>query len=157
MSLVNIAFALAFAFTGQASAAKKPERSAAVGDLLVTVTRVWLPRVSGRKLQLFESGRFHLVAVEIAVKNVSTRISNTSVVPSLKVKPDMEYHAQVGVAREVGISSPNFYQLLPGEESRGGYVFVVRNGATPVNLNLFSNFKTSSIELAGLVETESAR
>jgi hypothetical protein len=64
-----------------------PTRSARVGDLLVTVTRVWLPQAPAS----YQPDRFHQVAITVIVKNISERISQTNFFPSLKVKPYAEY------------------------------------------------------------------
>jgi tetratricopeptide (TPR) repeat protein len=139
----------ALVHSGQISPAKKPAKSVRIGDLLVSANRVWFPRVS-----TYSSDRFHLVAVDVTVKNISERISHTSYVPYLTVKPYEEY---IGMPGRYGVKSPNLYQLLPGEESTGGYVFEVRNSTTPVALILDSFSTKLSIELAGIVEIEKAR
>jgi hypothetical protein len=150
MSLANIALVLALVFNSQISPANKAPKSVRVGDLLVTATRVWVPQVAASR-----SDRFHRVAVEVTVKNVSGRISHTSFVPWLKVKPYEEY---LGLGYASGaVKAPNLYQLLPGEKSTGGYLFEVRNGTTPVALILQCDGKRFSIGLAGIVEPESAR
>ncbi|MGA3164930.1 MAG: hypothetical protein ABSF14_02310 [Terriglobia bacterium] len=91
---------------------------------------------------------------------MSERISHTRFVPILKVKPDEEYIGYMKGSGD-GVKAPELYQLLPGEESTGAYRFVVRNGTTPVALILsyFSAGKEHrpSIELAGIVETETSR
>jgi hypothetical protein len=169
MSLANIAFALALILSGQISPAKKPTKSARVGDLLITATRVWLPQDLSNKIVAYPD-RDHLVAVEVTVKNVSERISQTnSLSPSLKVKPYAEYPWYPWTRTPSGVAKPpNLYQLLPGEESSGGYVFEVRNGTTPIALVLECDIvppwpstrirrEKSSIELAGFLENQSAK
>jgi hypothetical protein len=135
MSLANIAFVLALLFTGQTM---RPA-SARVGDFLVTATRVYAPQFPPP-----QSDRFHKVVVVVKVKNVSARISHTSFTPWLRVKPEEKY---LGFNYGRG---PNLYQLLPKEESEGGYVFEVRNGTTPVALVLDSGTRKLSIPLAGI-------
>jgi hypothetical protein len=158
MSLTNIAVALALILSGQISPAKKPTKSVRVGDLLVTATRVWRPQDLSNKIVVYPD-RDHLVAVEVTVKNISARISQTNLLlTSLKVKPDAEYPWYPWMRIPSGVAKPpNLYQLLPGEESTGGYVFEVRNGTTPVALVLELRGQRSSIELAGVLETESAK
>jgi TonB family protein len=146
MSLDTLTFAFALTFIGQVSPARKLIRSARVGDLLVTVTGVWLPQVPA-----YSSDRFHLLAVHVTVKNVSARISQSNFVGvSLTVKPYYEYPQHLDRATIEAVKPPNFLQLLPGEESTGGYVFEVRNGTTPLALILSSD-KKLSIDLTGFV------
>jgi len=149
MYLANVAFALALVLSGQISPARKPAKSVRVGELLVTATRIWLPQVPAHS-----SDRFHLVAVDVTDKNIAELISHTNFVPWLKVKPYDEY---LGVPGGHGGKPPNLYQLLPGEESTGGYVFEVRNGTTPVALILDLGVKKLSLDLGGIVETEGAK
>jgi Tfp pilus assembly protein PilF len=137
------------AHSSQPSPARKPARSVRVGDLLITATRVWFP-----KIPTYSSDRFHLVAVDVTVKNVSQQISHTSYVPHLTVKPYEEYF---GWSDRYGVKSPNLYQLLPEEEVTGAYVFEVRNSTVPVALMLDSLGVRSSIDLAGIVQIEKAR
>src|SRR5262249_13077629 len=87
MSVDTVTFAFVLTFIGQVAPARKPIRSVRVGDLLVTATRIWLPRVPS-----YWSDRFHLVAVGVSVKNVSARISQSSFIGmSLTVKPYYQY------------------------------------------------------------------
>lgn len=153
MCLATVAFAWALALSGQISPVSKAPKSVTVGDLLVTATRVWLPP---NKWVDYTSDRFHVVVVEVTVKNISERISHTSFIPTLKVKPEEEYPAG-GLGRKVGVKPPNLYQLLPGEESTGGFVFEVRNGTTPIALILDSSSKKLRIDLTGVVQTESPK
>jgi len=132
-----------------------PEKSVRVGDNLVAATRVW---VSQSPLPGFP--RYHRVVVEVTVKNVSQRISHTHIpFPRLKVKPDYEYEWDSFC--EPGVKPPNLNQLPPGEESRGGYAFDVQNGSTPFALTFQPPWnpvaRRVTVELAGIVRTESAR
>jgi hypothetical protein len=164
MSLTSIAYAVALILSGQVLPATKPTRSVKVGEFLVTATRVWLPQDPSNKVPPNPSGtisaplpaypdRFHLVAVEVTVKNISERVSQTRLGPRLRVKPDAEY--QQAYAPDV-VKEPNLDQLLPGEESRGGYVFRIRNGTAPVALIPLWR-RESSIDLTGMLEDKSAK
>jgi len=155
MPLANLAFALALVFSSQISPVTKAPKSVTVGDLLVTATRIWLPP---NEWVDYRSDRFHLVVVEVTVKNISERISHTRFISSLKVKPDETYPCVSYLRRHVVVNLPNLEQLLPGEESTGGYVFEVRNGTTPVALILIISFgKQSNIDLTGVVQSESPK
>jgi len=157
MSLANIAFGLALILSGQISPARKPAKSVRFGDFLVTATRVWLPQDPSHKFLAYPD-RDHLVAVEVTVKNISERLSQTNLFPSLKVKPDAEYPWYPWTrAPSSVLKAPNLYQLLPGEESTGGYALEVRNGTTPVALVLQFRGQKSSIGLVGMLETESSK
>ncbi len=153
-ALANITIAFALVFSGQNPPALKAPKSVTVGDLLVTATRVWLPP---NKWVDYTSDRFHLVVVEATVKNTSERISHTKFAPTLKVKPEEVYYGNPALGHHIGVLAPNLYQLLPGEESTGGYVFEVRNGTTAVALILDSFGKKLSIDLTGVVQSESPK
>jgi hypothetical protein len=164
MSLTSIAYALALILSGQISPATKPTRSVKVGEFLVTATRVWLPSVPSNKVPAnplspiyppppAEPDRFHQVVVEVTVKNISERVSQTRLGPHLRVKPDAEYSPSY--APDV-VKAPDLDQLLPGEESRGGYAFRIRNGTTPVAL-IFWWGRALSVDLTGMLEGKSAK
>ncbi len=106
----------------------KPGKSVRVGNYLVTATRVVVFQTPSHVFP-----KLHRVVVEVTVKNASQRIPRTELFPRLKVKPDYEYY-WYGNVKKPRVEAPNLVQLLPGEESAGGYVFDVRNGATPVAL-----------------------
>jgi hypothetical protein len=155
MSPANIAFALAVMLSGQVSPATKPTRSVKVWEFLVTATRVWLPQDASNIRWVADPDRYHLVAVEVTVKNISERVSQLRwLAPSLRVKPDAEYPE--AYAPDV-VKKPNLDQFLPGEESRGGYVFKVRNGTTPVALIFPAWGRGLSIDLTGMLEDKSAK
>jgi TonB family protein len=129
MSQTHLVFGLALMLGGQGSPAHGPARSVRVNDYLVTVLRVWT---------IGKSTRFHSVVIEVRVKNVSRRVSRALPLPWIKVEPEYEYPGQGCGPHLCGgrlKSAPDVYQMLPGEQSIGGYLFVnVRNGTVPVSL-----------------------
>jgi TonB family protein len=144
---------LALVLGGQGSPAHTPARSARVNDYLVTVLRVWT---------IGKSTRFHSVVIEVRVKNVSRRVSRALfLLPWIKVKPEDEYPGQGCTPHLCGgrlKSAPDVYQMLPGEQSIGGYVFEdVRNGTVPVSLYFHDRSPFPAVSLAGLVREEAFR
>jgi hypothetical protein len=75
---------LAMLVGGQSSPARKAARSVREGNFLVTALRVWVPVASSNP-----SSRYHSVVVEVTIKNVSQRVTDTGLVlPWLKVRPE---------------------------------------------------------------------
>jgi hypothetical protein len=167
MTLASITCALALLLGGQGSHAGKPARSLREGGFLITARRVWVPVASSNS-----SRRFHSVVVEVTVKNVSRRVSAAGLgVPWLKVTPEMEYmgevcnpDAEADSASCHGLKPPETYQMLPGEQSTGAFIYKdVRNGTTPVALVLhragpgLKIIDSGRASLTGLIEKEPAR
>lgn len=160
---------LALMLGGQRSPAHRPARSVRVNDYLVTVLGVWVHNPAdrywdGKRWALDKSPRFHSVVVEVKVKNVSGRISRTGLAPWMRVNPEAEY---VGKDCEPfdkpdlsgsGLKPLDLYQMLPGEQSVGGFVFTdVRNGTVPVSLYFLDwSGRMPRLSLAGLVREEPA-
>jgi hypothetical protein len=116
-----------------------------VGDYLVTATRARIAAPSNR------FPRYHVVVVEVTVKNASDRLPQRFLsTPRLEVKPDYKHWPSLGLQRPWKTAVDD---LLPGEESKGSYAFVVRDGTTPVALSFVDG--EASVELGGLPETES--
>jgi len=154
MLLAKPAIAFALILSAQISAPRKPAKSARVGDLLVSAIHVRVPQDPSYK-GLAYPDRDHVVVVEVTVKNISERMSQANFLPQLKVKPYAEYPWYAWTRVPSGVAKPpDLYQLLPGEERTGAYVFEVRNGTIPVALVLEFRGQKSNIELEGTLENQ---
>jgi hypothetical protein len=80
----------------------------------------------------------HYVAVFVNVKNVGKSAACMSFLPLLKATLGLEYKGsfRTQAADKIFPSAPRISEMLPGEESSGSYVFIVKNGASPLEMFL---------------------
>ncbi len=107
--------------------------SARLGRLQITATAVG-PYTPDPKRAVRKEARpgHHFVAVFLKLKNVGMRRADIWLEPVLKVDAGYEYDE----AGAVGLGSPRAAELLPTEESEGGYAFEVKDGTTPITLTI---------------------
>ncbi|SRR5258708_18523691 len=81
----------------------------------------------------------HYVAVFVNVKNAGKNAACMSFLPLLKTTVGLEYkgsfRTQLGPDKSFP-SAPRISEMLPGEESSGSYVFLVKNGVSPLEMVL---------------------
>jgi TonB family protein len=114
-----------------------PEHSAKVGPLVITATGI-SNAASGQEDS-------HAVVVFVTVANSGQTAACSSFSAELKGTYDLEYSKQPGAAQAPG--APQVWQMLPGEESKGAYVFDVKNGVDPRELLVMPQSKSVRCEL----------
>jgi hypothetical protein len=134
---------------------EKDKRIAHFGGLIVSVTAVdTVEERSGRpydppkpsdpsgppppSVNAGEKGDHHFVAVFVSVKNVGKNPVCISFTSLLKTTLGLEYkgsppYSFIGLDKFFPIE-PKMSEMLPGEESSGSYVFLVKNGISPLEM-----------------------
>jgi hypothetical protein len=111
---------------------QKDKHTGRFGGLAVSVTA----------LQIAEAKKIpnqHYVVVFATIKNVGKKAACASFVTRLKGTYDLEYSEGVlgYVATRPDVPRPPAVsQMLPGEEARGAYVFIVKDGVAPLELSI---------------------
>jgi hypothetical protein len=141
---------------------EKDKHTVRFGGLIITVTAIGSAEDMGRKVPVpagslnpLEQGRVpappptppppapapdhRYVAVFVNVKNTGKNAACMSFLPLLKTTVGLEYkgtyHTQTGPDKIFPLS-PRISEMLPGEESSGSYVFIVKNGVSPLEMFL---------------------
>ncbi|MBZ5695033.1 MAG: energy transducer TonB [Acidobacteriia bacterium] len=106
---------------------QKDKHSGQFGALVVTATAIVSAEI--------KNDDWHDVAIFVNVKNTGENAACSSFSTKLKGAYDLEYgeNSLVGLRSHVP-SPPRVWQMLPGEESKGAYVFYVKNGVDPIEL-----------------------
>lgn len=80
----------------------------------------------------------HYVAVFVNVKNAGKNAACMSFSPLLTTTLGLEYKGsfRTQVADKIFPLAPRISEMLPGEESSGSYVFIVKNGVSPLEMFL---------------------
>ncbi len=112
---------------------EKDKHTAHFGGLIITVNGPPPPPVSAE-----EKGDHHFIAVFVNVKNAGKNPACASFVPLLKATFGLEYkgsltYSFIGLDK-IFPSPPKISEMLPGEESSGSYIFLVKNGVSSLEM-----------------------
>jgi hypothetical protein len=140
-----IAVAVLLLMVPSSGTKEKDKRTAHFDGLILTVTAVDSAEEKGH----------HYVAVFVNVKNAGRNAACTSFSSLLKTTFGLEYRGLIfrsatGVVRrdpiqgKTFLSEPRISEMLPGEESSGSYLFVVRNGVSPLEMSLMPEIRNST-------------
>jgi hypothetical protein len=111
---------------------QKDRHTGRFGGLTVSVTALQIAEAKNIPNQ-------HYVGVFATIKNVGKKAACASFVTRLKGTYDLEYSEDVVrfvATRPELPRHPEVSQVLPGEEARGAYVFIVKDGVAPLELSL---------------------
>ena len=134
---------------------EKDKHTAHFGGLIITVTAI--DTVEERRGRPFvppkpsdpngpppppvsaeERGDHHFIAVFVNVKNAGKNPACASFAPLLKATFGLEYkglltYSFIGLDK-IFPSPPKISEMLPGEESSGSYIFLVKNEVSPLEM-----------------------
>lgn len=130
-----LALCLAFGLPSSAS----DEHSGKLGPLVVTATGV-LDAASSQPDS-------HAVVVFVTIVNSGQTAACSSFSAKLRGTYDLEYSNNLRDLQAPG--APHVWQMLPGEVSKGAYVFDVKNGVDPRELVVMPQSKGIRCELNG--------
>ncbi len=81
----------------------------------------------------------HYVAVFVNVKNAGKNAACISFLPLLTTTAGLQYKGSFRTLAgpdKIFPGAPRISEMLPGEESNGSYVFLVKNGVSPLEMSL---------------------
>jgi hypothetical protein len=150
-----IAIAVLLLMAPSSNSKEKDKHTAHFGGLILTVTAIdTVEERRGRPyvppkpsdpngpppppVSAEEKGDHHFVAVYVNVKNAGKNPACMSFTPLLKTTFGLEYtgslpYSFIGLDKIFPLP-PKISEMLPGEESSGSYIFLVKNGVSPLEV-----------------------